>query len=111
MADVVGARYPGAERLMAVCDRTFDTSRRIIERAQRAGALRPDFTGEDLIFVLATTATLARAMSDTAPDAWRRNIAFLLDGLRTEAVHHPLSTGALTQQELYAAMGTLTSET
>ncbi|MCQ8188096.1 SbtR family transcriptional regulator [Streptomyces rugosispiralis] len=108
VADVVGGRYPGAERLMAVCGRTLDAAKRIIERAQDAGALRPDFTTEDLVFVLGSNAVLARATPRTAPDAWRRNIAFLLDGLRAEAARPPLPVGPLTPDQVYEVMENLT---
>lgn len=105
---MVGGRYPGAERLMAVCGRTLDAAKRIIERAQDAGALRPDFTTEDLVFVLGSNAVLARATPRTAPDAWRRNIAFLLDGLRAEAARPPLPVGPLTPDQVYEVMENLT---
>ncbi|MFI1016391.1 TetR/AcrR family transcriptional regulator [Streptomyces sp. NPDC020965] len=106
-SDVVTGRYPDAERLMAVCERARTDSVRIIERAQRAGSLRPDFTGGDMVFVFATNALIARAAKDTAPDAWRRGIAFLLDGLRGEAAH-PLPTAPLTPQQLHEVMANVT---
>lgn len=70
-----------------VCTRAFDsTSRlekakqanasrigRIIGRAQEAGALRPDFRGEDLAIVFAA--------ATAAPD-WRRALGLVLGGLR-----------------------------
>ncbi|WP_039936933.1 TetR/AcrR family transcriptional regulator [Streptomyces himastatinicus] len=107
LADVLSGRYPGAERLMALCDRAHDASTRIIERAQQAGALRPDFTGEDLLFVFGTNALLTRAAADAAPDAWRRGVAFVLDGLRTQAAQKPLPVGPLTPQQMYDVMGRL----
>ncbi|MER5178565.1 helix-turn-helix domain-containing protein [Streptomyces sp. NPDC002896] len=107
VADVVSGRYPGAERLMTVCGRAQDAATRIIERAQQAGTLRPDFTGEDLLFVLGANALLARAAADVAPDAWRRGVAFLLDGLRTQAAQGPLPVDPLTRQQMYDVMGRL----
>ncbi|MEU9061357.1 helix-turn-helix domain-containing protein [Streptomyces sp. NPDC048430] len=95
--DVVIGRYPDARRLMAVCESTNAAAARIIERAQRAGSLRPDFTREDLLFIFGTNSLLARAAKDPAPDAWRRGIAFMLDGLRTEAAH-PLPTAPPTSE-------------
>ncbi|MFB6641065.1 TetR/AcrR family transcriptional regulator [Streptomyces chartreusis] len=106
ISDVVTGRYPNAERLMAVCGRAHDAATRIIERAQQAGSLRPDFTGEDLVFVFATNSLLSRAVRDTAPDVWRRGVAFTLDGLRTEAAH-PLPTAPLTPQQVYEVMGNI----
>jgi hypothetical protein len=52
----------------------------IIERAQAAGRLRPDFEPSDL-------GPLVLAMSEVVhrnPDGWRRFLAFYLDGLRVD---------------------------
>ncbi|MGV9778753.1 TetR/AcrR family transcriptional regulator [Streptosporangium sp. NPDC003464] len=108
VADVVSGRYPRAELLMAVCGRAQAASTRIIERAQRAGSLRPDFTSEDLLLVFGSSALLARAAAGAAPGAWRRGVAFLLDGLRTEAVRGPLPVAPLTTQQMYDVLGGLT---
>ncbi len=99
ISDVVTGRYPDASRLMALCERAHAAAVRIIERAQEAGALRSDFTREDLLFIFGTNALLSRAAKDTVPDAWRRGVAFMLDGLRAEAAH-PLPTAPLTQQQV-----------
>ncbi|MGP4109734.1 TetR/AcrR family transcriptional regulator [Streptomyces sp. 4N509B] len=107
IGDVVTGRYPGAARLMALCDRTLAAAARVIERAQRAGSLRTDFTREDLLFLFSSNALLARAARHTAPDAWRRGVAFLLDGLRTEAAH-PLPVGPLSPEQHRQVLGNLT---
>ncbi|MEU6356191.1 helix-turn-helix domain-containing protein [Streptomyces sp. NPDC047072] len=99
IGDVVTGRYPGAARLMALCERTLSSAERIIERAQRAGTLRPDFTREDLLFLFGSNALLARAAKGVAPDAWLRGLAFTLDGLRTEAAH-PLPVTPRRQEAL-----------
>ncbi|MGK9460107.1 TetR/AcrR family transcriptional regulator [Streptomyces sp. G6] len=107
VADVVSGRYPRAERLMAVCDQALGATTRIVERARQAGALRPDFTAEDLLLVFGTHALLARATAETAPDAWRRHIAFLLDGVRTEAARGPLPVAPPTPTQAFGALGGL----
>ncbi|MGH4031029.1 TetR/AcrR family transcriptional regulator [Actinomycetota bacterium Odt1-20B] len=109
VADVVSGRYPGAERLMTACGRTMGAAQRIVERAHEAGVLRPDFTNADLVFVFAANALLARATAEAAPDAWRRQAAFLLDGLRTEAARSPLPASPLTGQQVHDALGSLGS--
>jgi AcrR family transcriptional regulator len=106
ISDVVSGRYPGATRLMTVCEHSYGYTVRVIERARESGALRPDFTPEDLLLVLGANAQLARAAAGPAPDVWRRGIAFTLDGLRTEAAH-PLPVAPLTSQQLYDVMGRL----
>ncbi|GAA5614708.1 TetR/AcrR family transcriptional regulator [Streptomyces platensis] len=107
VADVVSGRFPAAECLMAICGQTKDAATRIIERAQLAGAVRPDFTGEDLLLFFGTNALLARAAADTAPDAWRRQVAFLLTGLSTEPAQEPLSVAPLAPPQMYEVMGRL----
>jgi AcrR family transcriptional regulator len=98
--DVLTRRYPDADRLMSVCDTSHVAANRIVDRARRSGALRPDFTGEDLPLVFAANAQLARVAAGTsAPDAWRRSIGFVLDGLRAEAAH-PLPADPLTPQQI-----------
>ncbi|MCC5577360.1 TetR family transcriptional regulator [Microtetraspora sp. AC03309] len=106
ISDVVTGRYPDAERLMDVCGRIQAAAARLIARAQQAGTLRPDYTGEDLLFIFGTNALLARAAASTAPDIWRRAVALTLDGLRAEAAH-PLPAGPLTLQQAYTVMGRL----
>lgn len=107
LADVVGGRYPDAERLMDVCGRSMDAAQRIVGRAHEAGVLRPDFTHTDLVFAFAANALFARATAGSAPHAWRRQVLFLLDGLRTESVHRPLPAHHLTRRQAQEALGRL----
>lgn len=92
---------------MAVCGRAQDSGTRIIERAQLAGAVRPDLTVEDLLLFFGTNALLARAVADTAPVARRRQVAFLLDGLSAETAQEAISVVPLTPQRIYDVMGRL----
>jgi hypothetical protein len=79
-----------------------------MDAEQAGGTATPElFTSEDLLFIFGTNALLARAAAATAPDAWRRGVAFMPDGLRTEAAR-PLPVGPLTQQEAYQVLGNLT---
>jgi hypothetical protein len=77
----------------------------IVDRAQRAGQLRADFQDSDFAFVLWSTTTIIHATAATAPDAWRRHLALLLDGLRADAAH-PLPSPPLSQDEVAEAMRT-----
>jgi AcrR family transcriptional regulator len=77
----------------------------ILDRAQRSGQLRADFHEGDLAFVLWSTTTIIDVTAATAPEAWRRHLAFLLDGLRAPAAH-PLPIPPLNQDEVTAAMRT-----
>ncbi|GAB7078144.1 TetR/AcrR family transcriptional regulator [Streptomyces sp. JCM 18897] len=107
VADVVSGRYPDAKRLMTACTRSMGAARQIVERAHEAGALRPDFTNADLVFAFAANALLARATGEAAPNGWRRQAAFLLDGLRTESSRHPLPASQPTPQQVHDAIASL----
>ncbi|MEV5020071.1 TetR/AcrR family transcriptional regulator [Streptomyces sp. NPDC053780] len=111
VADVVSGRYPGAERLMTACAKSMGAAQQIVRRAHEADALRPDFTNADLVFVFAANGSLARATAEAAPDAWRRQIAYLLDGLRTQAARTSLPTSRLTQQQVRTALTSLGEKT
>lgn len=107
LADVLSGRYPGAERLMTLCGRASSDAAKIVDRAQRSGSLRADFTGEDLALTFGAIAQLARAGAGVAPDAWRRSVALLLDGLRSGAAHQPLPEALLSPDQIFAVLGRL----
>ncbi|WP_217228238.1 TetR/AcrR family transcriptional regulator [Streptomyces anulatus] len=111
VADVVSGRYPDAKRLMTACARSMGVARQIVERAHGAGVLRSDFTNADLVFAFAANALLARATGEAAPNGWRRQAAFLLDGLRTESSRHPLPVSQPTPQQVHDAMASLGDKT
>jgi AcrR family transcriptional regulator len=101
--DAMTLRYPNATALSDACDRGFAPVGELIDRAQRAGTLRADFTVEDLAFLVWATSRVIAATAGTAPDAWRRYVDLQLDGLRAEGAH-PLSTPPMTPTQVAAAM-------
>jgi AcrR family transcriptional regulator len=102
LKDVLAARGEGSERAEAMRARIKPLLRALIERAQAQGALRLDFTPEDLPVVFWTGERVIHATATVAPDYWRRYLALLLDGLRAEAAT-PLPGKALTQAQLRQA--------
>ncbi|MFC3994336.1 TetR/AcrR family transcriptional regulator [Nocardiopsis sediminis] len=59
--------------------------RKLVERAQEAGAMRTDVAWEDLPFMLAAVATVARTLGMRSDKGqWDRNLQIVLDGLRTD---------------------------
>ncbi|MFG1609113.1 TetR/AcrR family transcriptional regulator [Actinoplanes sp. NPDC049265] len=85
--DVAARRGPEIGRALMI---------EVIGRAQAAGALRPDFTLTDMAFVIWSLTRTITATRDAAPDAWRRHLGFVLDGLRAPAAH-PLPVGPLPE--------------
>ncbi|MFD0663316.1 TetR/AcrR family transcriptional regulator [Thermocatellispora tengchongensis] len=75
----------------------------LVARARDAGALRADFTVQDLLLFLMANAGVLRATRDAAPDAWRRLVGFLLSACRAEAAG-TLLPPAPTADELHQAM-------
>jgi AcrR family transcriptional regulator len=78
----------------------------IVGRAQRAGVLREDFQDGDFAFVVWSIARTIEATGSHAPDAWRRHLAFMLDGFRAPAAHE-LPHRPLAPDEVARAMRTL----
>jgi len=72
----------------------------LVERAQRAGVVRPDLAPTDIGIVLGMLGPVYEFGERTRhPDLWRRYLAMVLDGLRaTDA--SPAPEPALTEDEL-----------
>ncbi|WP_196279950.1 TetR/AcrR family transcriptional regulator [Catellatospora paridis] len=82
-SDLLTAAVSGVPGLDALHERAYHGLQRLIERAQAAGELRADFRHEDVALILMANAGLIERTADTAPTAWRRQLAYTLDGLRT----------------------------
>ena len=83
--------------------RGYELMTEVIDRARRSGALREDFALSDMAFVTwAITRTIA-ATADESPEAWRRHLGFILDGLRAPAAH-PLPVPALEPEQVARIM-------
>ncbi len=79
-------RHPAAEGPIA--ERRTQIHRllkRLVARAQEQGALRPDYTVADLTLALWSFAPVLAATSAVAPDAWRRHLQIMLDGMRPDS--------------------------
>lgn len=104
--DLMTTRLADVEVLQAVHAHNRRTVELLLDRAREQGAVRADVTTEDLLFALAA---LGRAVpplvTATAPDAWHRPLALLLDGLRATAGPGPLPGTALTGAELGDVLG------
>jgi len=105
--DAMGMRFPRATSLEAAKTRLFELVGELVRRAQASGQLRPDLTLEDLAFLNWANARILQAgRAAGAPDAWRRHLAFLLDGFRAERAH-PLPEPPLSPRQVHRAMLTL----
>jgi AcrR family transcriptional regulator len=82
--DVLTTTFPTAREVEAQRAHAFERLSELIRRAQAQGGLRADFVPEDVVLLLLANAGVVRAMRTAAPDAWRRLIGLMLDGLRAE---------------------------
>ncbi len=61
--------------------------RELIARVQESGALRSDVDVADVGLLLWAVVRATEGVRAQAPDAWRRHLGVLLDGLRADAAH------------------------
>ncbi|MZD04715.1 TetR family transcriptional regulator, partial [Streptomyces sp. SID5785] len=80
--DLMTTGLRGVEALDAVHAHNRETLDVLLERGRAQGSVRPDATVEDVLFSLAALGRAVPALTSVAPDAWRRPLALLLDGLR-----------------------------
>jgi AcrR family transcriptional regulator len=102
LMDVVLTSERGRDRAKEVRRQIRPLLAALVERAQAEGSLRADVTAEDVPVILWACARVVQATADVAPDAWRRHLALLLDGLRAGAAT-PLPAPALTPAQLARA--------
>jgi hypothetical protein len=89
----------GVPSLDSLHGHNHETVSVLIARAQQQGTVRGDIVAEDLLFLLAALAKLVPLSAAVVPDAWRRYLTLLLDGLRTEAAR-PLPAPPLSMEEI-----------
>jgi len=103
--DALAQRFPLSPAAAEACHRGFKHFATIINRAKKSGQLRVDFQPQDLATLMWAMSQVIRESMDVAPQAWRRCLAFFLDGLRAEAAH-PIAVPALTQTQLAQVLQT-----
>jgi AcrR family transcriptional regulator len=101
-ADVYRSRIPGTPVVDDAQQRLIAIKAAITTRANRAGVLRADVEPSDIALLTWGVIGTMDATHGVAPQAWRRHLALLLDGLRPEAAH-PMSTPPLTPAQLRGA--------
>ena len=102
-AEIVAVHLRDENLIAKARARVTPLLRRLIERAQAAGELRPDIVYEDISVLLWTSGRVADATRDTAPEFWRRHLALALDGLRAPNAT-PLPEPPLTVRQHTKAM-------
>ena len=86
----VFASIPGAtEAVMPTVEGLTDTMTKLIQRAQAAGVLREDLIVDDIPMVMCGIGS-ATKKEHRCPDAWRRHLSIVLDGMRASSAGGPL---------------------
>lgn len=89
LKDLVENPEQGRRRAEAMRTRLRPLIRELVERAHAQGALRSDFDVRDVGPLLwAGAGVIERSPADD-PDAWRRHLRFVVDGLRASAAAAP----------------------
>ena len=79
---------------------------RMVERAREQGVVRDDLAVGDLSMAMWSFAPIFEATADVAPQAWRRHLQILLDGMRPEAAT-PQAVRPLAPRQIERAMEAL----
>jgi AcrR family transcriptional regulator len=99
--DLMTTHVEGVETLRAVHAHNRETVESLLERGREQGLVRADATVEDVLFALAALGRAVPSLAaEVAPDAWRRPLSLLLDGLRASPQVPPLPAPALTATQL-----------
>ncbi len=104
-----GGCQRGRERVARARERVAPLVSELFERAKQSGRLRPDVTETDIATIHMMLGAVIDSTRTTQPDAWRRYLGIVLDGLRTRRnAPTDLTPVAPGQPEVDTAPGTIT---
>ena len=86
LAELLTARMSEVDELDDLRDTAFDHLVALVDRARAAGVVRADLDHADVVLILMANAGLVERTAASAPDAWRRHLGYVLEGLRQAAV-------------------------
>lgn len=75
----------------------------LLSNAQRCATIRPDVSATDVTVIFWAVRGIIETTQDVAPDAWRRHLEIVIDGLR------PAGRGLVTQPLSRAAVSEISS--
>lgn len=85
ISDANKERCMASPALAGERSRVLDLTGQLVKRAQRAGVLRDDIAGQDLMFLMGAVASVGEVpFPGLREDLWRRYLGVVLDGLRPE---------------------------
>ncbi|OWA23400.1 TetR/AcrR family transcriptional regulator [Streptomyces sp. CS057] len=100
------SRFPGETAYAGERDRAEEGLALLVRRAQKAGALRPDFDISDVVLVLLANSGVTNGAGPEAAAASRRLVGYLLESFRATPGARPLPPpAALKLDRLHQAPG------
>lgn len=85
-------------------ERIEPVARRLVERAQADGSLRPDAAVTDMPLIQLMVGAVVDYTREVDPDVWRRLLTLVLDGLRADGTRTTMPTAPLDSDAAAAAM-------
>jgi AcrR family transcriptional regulator len=103
LSQVVRIMESADARLAYVREHMEPAVRRVIERAQNAGVLRPGIDMSDFFSLIHMVDAVAVFASPVNTTVWRRYFDIILDGMRADSLPRvPITVGPLTNEEIAA---------
>jgi hypothetical protein len=90
LREMLTTAFPSSSVVEQRTAEAVEKLRALISRAQRDGFLRPDVTVADVVVMLLANAGVLGATGETAPEAWRRFAALMVDAFRAADASEPL---------------------
>ena len=95
----------GLGRVSRARELMFPLVTRLVARAQAEGSLRPDVRATDMPLMQLMLGSLSECTRDVDPEAWRRYLGILTDGLRTSREGPtPLASAGLEPEQVAQTM-------
>lgn len=105
--EIMNAPVLGLERISAARDQIAPLIDRLVKRAVREGAVRPDLDQSDVIFIQLGLSAIMDSSRTIAPELYRRYLALFLDGIKADRHGFTaLPSAALSAQQTHDAMTT-----
>lgn len=82
LRDLLTTAFPASSAVEQRANEAVEKLRALIGRAQTEGRLRPDVVAADIVVMLLANAGVLRSTGSSAPDAWRRFAALMVDAFR-----------------------------
>ncbi|MBJ7332783.1 MAG: TetR/AcrR family transcriptional regulator, partial [Solirubrobacteraceae bacterium] len=83
LKQIISGELRTTERQNRMRAELYPVMAQLVARAQASGDLRPDFVTTDVPLLNVALAASLQASEPVVPGYWRRQLAFVLDGLRT----------------------------